>query len=326
MDAVTFEDPAALKRRLRAELRRLRIEAGYTQKDVAQAMDWATSKVIRIDAGSVAISSTDLRALLNFYGVSDREAIEELVATAESARKQTWGEYRDVVDQGTATFSGYEFYGHEAGYEFYGYEALASIIRSFQPQLIPGLLWTEEYSGASLRDVREIPAKNIERFVEMRAQRQELLDPDEPPKIFAIVDEAAIHHQVGGPAAMRRDWANQNPFFLGIDLETLVEIDPDSVDVTLLESATALARKAQSLTASYETSQARLTAEWIRHLRPYTVSAQCIDAAETALKIHGPPPDPVLPPGQRVTGSPHRTRGPSTADGPSPVRLRVALA
>lgn len=187
---MAFEDPAALKRRLRGELRRLRSAAGYTQKDVAEAMDWSPSKVIRIEAGSVAISTTDLRALLAHYGVTERDAIEELVDTAKGARKQTWGEFRDVVDQATAVF--------------YGYEASASIIRAFQPQLIPGLLQTEEYTRALLRDAYEKSAKDIERIVEARTQRQELLDREEPPKLFYILDEAALRRQVGGPAVMRR--------------------------------------------------------------------------------------------------------------------------
>jgi transcriptional regulator with XRE-family HTH domain len=184
------EDPAALKRRLLKELKHLRSDAGFTQKDVAEAMDWSPSKVIRIEAGSVSVSTTDLRALLAHYGVTDPAAVEEYVATAKSARKRSWSEFRDVVTPVTATF--------------YGYEASAWIIRSFEPQLVPGLLQAEEYTRAILRDVYQLTPDKIDRLVEARAQRQELLDRDQPPKLFYLIDEAVIRRQVGGAAVMRR--------------------------------------------------------------------------------------------------------------------------
>jgi hypothetical protein len=153
-------------------------------------MDWSPSKVIRIEAGNVAVSTTDLRALLGHYGVADREVVEELILTAKGARKQSWAEFRDVVDQTSATY--------------FGYEASASIIRSFQPMLLPGLVQTEEYTRAVLRDAYQLPAKVIDRHVEARVQRQELLDRDKPPKLFVLLDEAALRRRVGGAATMRR--------------------------------------------------------------------------------------------------------------------------
>jgi len=70
---------SARRQRLRTELRNARREAGLTQRQVASAMDWSTSKMLRIEAGAVGISTVDLRALLAHYDVKDKRTTEELV-------------------------------------------------------------------------------------------------------------------------------------------------------------------------------------------------------------------------------------------------------
>lgn len=72
--------------RLRAELRNKRELAQLTQKQVARAMDWSPSKMLRIESGAVGISTTDLRALLTYYDVKDKRQTEELVKLARAAR------------------------------------------------------------------------------------------------------------------------------------------------------------------------------------------------------------------------------------------------
>jgi transcriptional regulator with XRE-family HTH domain len=193
-----FQDPAAHRRHLQRELRRYRSEAGLTQRDVAQELEWSPSKVIRIESGNVAVSTTDLRALLALYKVTDPPTVEELVDNARSSRKASWAEYRDVISQATATY--------------FGYESSASIVRQFEPLFVPGLLQIEEYTRAVLSGSYELSEEEIDRHVEARLARQQLLDRDSPPKMFFILDEAVIHRQVGGPGVMRRQ------------LEYLVEI------------------------------------------------------------------------------------------------------
>jgi transcriptional regulator with XRE-family HTH domain len=123
MGATQMADPAALRRRLRTELRRARDDAQKTQRDVAEALFWSPSKVIRIESGQTGVSVTDLKALLDFYGVQDDAKVAELVEMARRSRKQPWSQYRDVVTAEGATY--------------YGYEASASIVRQFEPLLIP---------------------------------------------------------------------------------------------------------------------------------------------------------------------------------------------
>jgi transcriptional regulator with XRE-family HTH domain len=188
MGAIQMADPAALRRRLRTELRRAREEAGKTQRDVADALYWSPSKVIRIESGQVAVSVTDLKALLDLYGVDDRAKIDGLVDMARQSRKQPWSQYRDVVSPEGATY--------------YGYEASASIIRQYEVLFIPGLLQTQDYVKAMLTGTFAEDEKTIARRVEARLERQELLNREDARELFFIVDEAAVRHVVGGPEVM----------------------------------------------------------------------------------------------------------------------------
>jgi transcriptional regulator with XRE-family HTH domain len=186
-----FEDPIAAKRRMLRELRRLRTETERTQKDVAEAMDWSPSKVIRIEAGAVTASTTDLRALLTYYGVTGPDAVAELLATAKAARKSSqWSDYKDVIGVPVQAY--------------FGYESSASVIRQYQGVLVPGLLQTEAYSRAVLRDVYGLAAEKVDRHVEMRLARQELLERDHPPRLHFILGEAAVRCQVGSAPVMLR--------------------------------------------------------------------------------------------------------------------------
>jgi transcriptional regulator with XRE-family HTH domain len=189
-------DPTIHRRRLRNELRRAREAADKSQREVATAMDWSISKVIRIETSAVNISTNDLRALLNFYNV-DAERIETLVGVAKAAREAPkWSLYRDVASPEYISFL--------------GYESSAAIIRNFEPLLVPGLLQTEEYAREVLNAMEE-PVKRgentletrIDALVDLRMQRQELLSRESPPELHFIMDEAVIRRMVGGPDLMR---------------------------------------------------------------------------------------------------------------------------
>ncbi len=181
-------DPTIHRRRLRNELRRAREDAHSTQKEVTTAMDWSTSKLIRIESGTVNISTNDLRALLTFYGVTP-DRVDELVQLARAAREVTpWSPWRNVVSP--------EYLA------FLGYESSASIIRNFEPVLIPGLVQTEEYARAVIETIE--PQDKVEPLVDLRMQRQELLVRTNPPKLNFILDEAVIRRRVGGTDVMRR--------------------------------------------------------------------------------------------------------------------------
>lgn len=185
--------PVVQRRRLRGELRRIRQETGETQEQVAAAMDWSLSKLIRIENGSVGISTNDLKVLLGHYGIDDGDRIEELIALARAAKERSWWR----VYSGIAS---------PKLLQFVEYEAAAMITRNFEPLLIPGLLQTEEYAREVIGRLHEqIPKDHLGALVKLRMQRQELLEKDGPsPWYFFIMDEGVVRRLVGGQDVMRR--------------------------------------------------------------------------------------------------------------------------
>lgn len=189
-DGAAGPDPTVHRRRLRNELRKARETAQMTQRDVAAAMDWSQSKLIRIETGAVNISTNDLRALLNHYGV-EQAKIVSMVELARSAREQTkWNIYRDVAAPEYIAFC--------------GYESSASVIRNFEPILIPGLLQTEEYARSVVSTFEANSPHRIDSLVDLRMQRQEIVTLDNPPSLHFVIDESVIRREVGGAEITRR--------------------------------------------------------------------------------------------------------------------------
>ena len=182
-------ESAALRRRLIAELRRLRATAKLTQRQVADELDWSPSKVIRIEQGAVRIAVTDLQALLHLYQVTDPTVVGELTSMARESKKLPFAEYRGAVPA--------------EGIRYFQYEANASIIRQVTPLIVPGLLQIEEYSRAVLDAYRKSP-EDADTIVESRKERQELLERPEPPEAFFIIDEGVLRREVGGAKVMAR--------------------------------------------------------------------------------------------------------------------------
>jgi transcriptional regulator with XRE-family HTH domain len=181
------EDPAAMRRRLRVELRRLRTAADLTQREVAEALDWSPSKIIRIESGQVGITVTDLRALVGHYGLSDASELATQTNQAKGSKRQPFAEFRDVLSAETV--------------KFHGYESSASRIRQVQPSLVPGIVQTEEYTRALLSGYGRRAAA-IDRVIASRRERQELLEREPAPHLQFILDEAIFWRQVGGPRVM----------------------------------------------------------------------------------------------------------------------------
>jgi transcriptional regulator with XRE-family HTH domain len=182
------DDPNLYRRRLRDALRRAREAQQLTQKQAADDLDWSMSKLVRIEAGTVNVSTTDLKALLQLYAITDDAQVSNLLEISRNTRRPPWySRYQEVIG---APFA-----------EFLGYERSASTIRAFTQLIIPGLVQTDDYARAILQ-VRRVA--RIDERVDLRMERQELLDQDDCPEIFYVIDEAALHRRVGGPTVMRR--------------------------------------------------------------------------------------------------------------------------
>lgn len=190
------------RRRLRAALRRLRIDKGLTQDQVAREMDWSLSKVIRIEgarnSASSTISTNDIKALLSLYDITDDSQIAEYVDLARAARVRPW-------------WSAYRGMAPDSLLELIEYESAASVIRQYETLIIPGILQTEDYARAVLEDyysdhppvVQKQRPYSIADLTELRTKRQELLEREKPPTTIFRLDEAAIRRIAGSVPVMR---------------------------------------------------------------------------------------------------------------------------
>jgi len=178
------QDPTAQRRRLRTELRRARDAAGLKQADVARAMDWSPSKLIRIERGDVSVSTNDLKALLSHYDVKDKSRVNGLLELARSARGTSYyDQYAEVLKSGFK--------------EYLAYETSASVIRQYDPVLIPGLLQTEEYGRAILEHTAGFGPEAVDKAWAVRQHRQEVHERENPPDMLFVVDEASLRRHVG---------------------------------------------------------------------------------------------------------------------------------
>jgi transcriptional regulator with XRE-family HTH domain len=237
--------PLVQRRRLRTELRRARIAADLTQEQVADAMDWHPSKIIRIESGAVAVSTNDLKALLRLYEIGDPERADQLVELARGSRQPSWvRKYR--ADVSTPFL------------EFVEYEETASVVCFYDPLLIPGLFQTSEYAHAIIRTLSDpgTPPERLRARLKVRLTRQELLERPHPPTVMCVLDEAAILRAAGerttAPGQIRRlielsmrpnITINMVPFSAGLHrgmLEAFVVLkfpEPEDGNVLFIESS-----------------------------------------------------------------------------------------
>ncbi len=179
------ESPAVGRRRLAQELRRLRSRAGLTIADVAGRLECSAGKISRVENGVVGAQPTDVQAMLDLYGVdgAERCALVELVRMAR--RRAWWHEYADVVPAQSS--------------RFFGLEDGAATVDQHAGAMIPGLLQTEAYARAVASAPSATRPNDVERRVELRLRRQQLLRRPDPPRVHVLLDEAALHREVGGP-------------------------------------------------------------------------------------------------------------------------------
>jgi hypothetical protein len=186
---VTTRTPTGRRRRLGAELRRLREETGMTIDRVAEALECSQSKVSRIETGQVSATPRDVRDMLALYRVDDAQR-EAMVQIAREARQRGWWQkFVDVPDGVPA---------------YVGLEAAATSIDVYMSLIVPALLQTADYARAVIGAVRpDLPENEIDRRVQLRMGRQALLDQDDPPALRVLLDEAVLRRPVGGAAVMR---------------------------------------------------------------------------------------------------------------------------
>jgi transcriptional regulator with XRE-family HTH domain len=183
--------PTVRRMLIGAQLRRLRTEQGISREEAGEAIRASAWKIHRLENGQVSFKERDVVDLLRLYGVADPGEVAAFVILAREANQPGWWHhYGDVLPQ---WFRAYV-----------DLESAAVMIRSYEAQFVPGLLQTEEYmraviQGALLDDTPDV----AEQRVQLRLTRQKLLDREDAPRLWAVVDEAALRRPVGSREVMR---------------------------------------------------------------------------------------------------------------------------
>jgi transcriptional regulator with XRE-family HTH domain len=175
---------------LGGHLRRLREEAGLTTERAALSIRGSHSKISRMEHGRVGFKERDIADLLTLYGVGPGDEREALIGLAREANTPGWWQgYSDILPHWVEPY--------------FGLEAAASSIREYELQFVPGLLQIEDYARGVIR-LGNLPSEEeVIRRTQARISRQEILRRENPPKVWAVLDEGALRRSIGGPDVMR---------------------------------------------------------------------------------------------------------------------------
>jgi transcriptional regulator with XRE-family HTH domain len=184
--------PTLRHKRLAARLVQLRNDQGYTATEVAKRAGWAPSKLSRVENRQYAPDPDDVALLLDIYGVTEeadpRQRAELLKLARDARRSGWWDDYRLP-----ASYS-----------DYVGLEAEATVLRNWEPGIVPGLLQTADYARELIaRRAPELSDRQVEERVEARMERQQkLLYGPDPLALWAVVEEGAFHRMVGDRQVM----------------------------------------------------------------------------------------------------------------------------
>jgi transcriptional regulator with XRE-family HTH domain len=190
--------PSVRRRRLAAELRRLREEADLTGEDVAESLGWSASKLSRIELARTGIKPDDLSNLLTRYGVPEDHRAELLRLVQKPRTRGWWQIYTDSLPENFVTLI--------------GLESEAESISAWSPELVPGLLQTQDYARAAIdahvAATASISPSEIERWVQTRLKRQRILTSDPPTPLVAVLDESVLLRRLNSQRVMRDQLAH----------------------------------------------------------------------------------------------------------------------
>ncbi|WP_141910713.1 helix-turn-helix transcriptional regulator [Micromonospora sp. A202] len=187
-DMPRFTPATPRSRRLGRELRKLREAKDLTGEAAATIVDCSPSRISRIESGEIRPRVGDVMELLVAYGVKiDEEQGTSLLDQARGLREDGWWQ---------------RLGGKYATYIAYEIEAVE--LKNFEPMLVPGLLQTESYAREVNVIGRETDQATIDQRVSARMTRQEVLRRKPTPlRMHAILSEASVRTEVGGPEVLR---------------------------------------------------------------------------------------------------------------------------
>ncbi len=183
--------PTVLRMMLGRQLQALREKAGTTHEQAAAAIYASPWTICRMERAEGGLKLHSVKGLLLAYGITDVREIDAFLALARDANTPGWWHsYTDVLPTWFRTFV--------------GLEEAATLIRGYEPHCVPGLLQTPDYARAlTVAGFPGAPPDEIDRRVHLRLARQALLTRPDPPRLWVVMDETALHRPAGSPAVMR---------------------------------------------------------------------------------------------------------------------------
>ncbi|MGA4838152.1 helix-turn-helix domain-containing protein [Streptomyces sp. G45] len=183
----------AHRRALAGHLRRCRDHAGVDSRQAARCISASESTLSRVETGLGALKEDQVERLLDLYGVRDPQERNRIaLLVREAAQPEVWQPYAQVAPASLRPLL--------------AMEPAARRIISYEPQLVPGWLQTEEYAQTVLRAAHPtLPRAEIDHLVRLRRQRLQMLRrPTQPPVLLAVMDSEVLRRQIGTPGVMYR--------------------------------------------------------------------------------------------------------------------------
>jgi transcriptional regulator with XRE-family HTH domain len=183
--------PTAVRRELGQRLRGLRLDKDLTVAEVAVQIGVSQSRLTKIELGQAVAKRDDVLKLLDVYEEDDTQQQALLLAMVRASASKEWWEGRRALPPKLGNYL--------------GLESVADILQAYDTHLVHGLLQTPDYARALLRAERpELLAHEIDRLVELRMRRQQILTRADPPAptLWSIMDEAVLRRPVGGRETM----------------------------------------------------------------------------------------------------------------------------
>lgn len=192
--ALRSGSPALFKRAISVNLKQWRLACGLAQKDAAERVDRTIQHISNLESGRTPTAG-DLELLLDLYCQGDKIPFMRELLTAAKKAKTWWTQMSGVVP---------------AWFDLYlGLESGASELATFENVLVPGLLQTHDYARAVLRGNPGRTDEDIERAVDVRLRRQQILDHDtDPVHLWVVLDESVLHRPYGGARVMQAQLAH----------------------------------------------------------------------------------------------------------------------
>ncbi|MFE0641357.1 helix-turn-helix domain-containing protein [Streptomyces sp. NPDC058877] len=179
--------PTARQRRVGAELRKMRITAGMSTEHVAGLLGVPRTNIPNMESGRSGISAARVRALADQYGCVDEQFVDALASMAGDRTKGWWERYRDLLPAALLDIAEMEWH--------------ATHLRIAVPIHLPGLFQTEDHARAVFAQVvPRLSRTDLDARLALRIDRQRVLDKPDPPRVQAIIHEAALRIEFGGTA------------------------------------------------------------------------------------------------------------------------------